>query len=112
MAATVYTYITTVSRLIISTSCLSCAVQCPVEDQWYCGSQWPEAYCEQFTNVPQECPYMCGVCSEDSIVTPGNYMYVRRLLNSGVSVSVVPKGWLASLYLTYRQQRLDVHGTG
>ena len=54
---------------------------------------------------------MCGVCTEDSIVTPGNYV-CPPLLNSGVSVSVVPKGWLASLYLTYIQQRLDVRGTG
>ncbi|KAK7483744.1 hypothetical protein BaRGS_00024960 [Batillaria attramentaria] len=38
-------------------------LQCPEEDPWYCGSQWPESYCTEFANVPLECPYMCGSCS-------------------------------------------------
>lgn len=37
-------------------------LQCPAEDNWLCGRDWPRSYCDRYYNVPWECPYMCGLC--------------------------------------------------
>ena len=37
-------------------------VNCPQEDSFVCGRDWPKSYCTRFYNVPDECPYMCGKC--------------------------------------------------
>ena len=46
--------------------CFSCHPTgvCPAEDEWYCGSQWPERYCTEFEGIDLYCPYMCGVCPD------------------------------------------------
>lgn len=36
---------------------------CPAEDQFHC-SFYPVDFCTQFLNVPEECPYKCGVCKK------------------------------------------------
>ncbi|XP_033724789.1 uncharacterized protein LOC117314794 [Pecten maximus] len=43
---------------------------CPAKDKWICRRDWPESYCKRFTNVPEECPYMCGICKSDVPSTP------------------------------------------
>jgi len=35
---------------------------CPPKDKWYCGKQFPPSYCAKFSNVPGDCPHMCGLC--------------------------------------------------
>ncbi|XP_060073743.1 uncharacterized protein LOC132553510 [Ylistrum balloti] len=35
---------------------------CPAKDKWICRRDWPQSYCTRYTNVPEECPYMCGLC--------------------------------------------------
>ncbi|OWF44827.1 uncharacterized protein LOC110457814 [Mizuhopecten yessoensis] len=35
---------------------------CPAKDKWICRRDWPESYCDAYTNVPEECPHMCGIC--------------------------------------------------
>ncbi|RUS85804.1 hypothetical protein EGW08_006433 [Elysia chlorotica] len=37
-------------------------LECPEKDGWRCGGRWPESYCKKYSNVPFECPYMCGTC--------------------------------------------------
>ncbi|KAK3087233.1 hypothetical protein FSP39_003405, partial [Pinctada imbricata] len=37
-------------------------LDCPTEDAWVCERDWPPSHCKIYTNVPEECPYMCGVC--------------------------------------------------
>lgn len=41
-------------------------LNCPAEDAFVCGRDWPQSYCERFYNVPDECPYMCGRCKGGS----------------------------------------------
>ncbi|XP_052761250.1 uncharacterized protein LOC128203751 [Mya arenaria] len=43
--------------------------QCPVNgDPGYCRF-WPARYCQMYYNVPEECPYMCGICKQDGTVS-------------------------------------------
>ena len=39
---------------------------CPPTDPEICGlpypKGYPKAYCDQYANVPNSCPYMCGLC--------------------------------------------------
>ncbi|XP_045161356.2 uncharacterized protein LOC123526325 [Mercenaria mercenaria] len=44
-------------------------IDCPVSDNWICGRDWPPSYCERFYNVPEECPYMCGICGDGTAIT-------------------------------------------
>ncbi|KAK3576188.1 hypothetical protein CHS0354_001207 [Potamilus streckersoni] len=37
-------------------------LDCPVEDQWICGRDWPTEHCNIYYNVPEVCPHMCGLC--------------------------------------------------
>lgn len=37
-------------------------LDCPAEDGSSCGSFYTLDKCTEWTNVPIECPYMCGVC--------------------------------------------------
>ncbi|ESO95763.1 hypothetical protein LOTGIDRAFT_89386, partial [Lottia gigantea] len=37
-------------------------LNCPAEDGQFCRTQWPPEYCSKFSNVPTDCPYMCGLC--------------------------------------------------
>ncbi|XP_076462294.1 uncharacterized protein LOC143294728 [Babylonia areolata] len=64
-------------------------LQCPAEDAWYCGSQWPEVYCQRFTNVPQECPFMCNVCSSLSAGKPAPVRECRLRCKNGGKVHPV-----------------------
>eukprot|EP00105_Crassostrea_gigas_P028320 XP_011449940.1 PREDICTED: uncharacterized protein LOC105344061 isoform X1 [Crassostrea gigas] len=41
-------------------------LDCPAEDKWVCGRDWTPSYCKRFTNVPFDCPYMCGKCGSGS----------------------------------------------
>lgn len=36
--------------------------KCPTQDQSYCGSGFTKSDCEEYDNVKEECPYMCGLC--------------------------------------------------
>ncbi|KAL8565022.1 hypothetical protein ACOMHN_003398 [Nucella lapillus] len=54
-----------------------CAVQCPAKDKSFCGSQYPPKYCQKYDNVPQECPYMCNLCSSNSSTTPTSPLKCR-----------------------------------
>ena len=40
------------------------SVSCPPRDPEVCGAPWgyPKHRCTEWTNVPEECPHMCGVC--------------------------------------------------
>ena len=42
-------------------------VDCPAEDGWICGRDWPLSFCDIYSNVKEECPNMCGICSGTSI---------------------------------------------
>ncbi|KAK3773653.1 hypothetical protein RRG08_001383 [Elysia crispata] len=37
-------------------------LECPQQDGRSCGGKWPESFCKKFSNVPFDCPYMCGKC--------------------------------------------------
>ncbi|KAK3794835.1 hypothetical protein RRG08_017321 [Elysia crispata] len=37
-------------------------LECPEKDRRSCGTSWPESYCKRYSNVPYDCPYMCGSC--------------------------------------------------
>lgn len=58
----------TCTKLYTGKSCEQ--LVCPAKDKWICRRDWPESYCKQFTNVPEECPYMCGVCESDVPIQP------------------------------------------
>ncbi|RUS86062.1 hypothetical protein EGW08_006155 [Elysia chlorotica] len=32
---------------------------------WKCGGMYPQEYCKKYSNIPLECPYMCGTCPVD-----------------------------------------------
>ena len=41
------------------------SVNCPEHDKSYCGTDNLIAEnCSKYSNLPQLCPYMCGVCKE------------------------------------------------
>ncbi|XP_052213296.1 uncharacterized protein LOC127832106 [Dreissena polymorpha] len=43
--------------------------QCPNEgDPGHCRF-WNPGFCRKYTNVPEECPYMCGICKAEGAVT-------------------------------------------
>merc|ERR1712038_1722190 len=38
-------------------------VNCPESDEWYCGSgNFVESNCDVYANIPEVCPFMCGLC--------------------------------------------------
>ncbi|KAK7494401.1 hypothetical protein BaRGS_00014293, partial [Batillaria attramentaria] len=41
-------------------------LDCPTGDPSYCGKEqpygYPQSFCDMYSNVPTECPHMCGVC--------------------------------------------------
>ncbi|XP_022338195.2 uncharacterized protein LOC111133809 [Crassostrea virginica] len=37
-------------------------LDCPAEDVWVCGKTWTPDLCDQYANIPYDCPYMCGKC--------------------------------------------------
>ncbi|GFS17962.1 cysteine-rich venom protein [Elysia marginata] len=37
-------------------------LDCPTQDKWNCGTRLPPSYCTKYSNIPFDCPYMCGVC--------------------------------------------------
>lgn len=52
--------------------CLPLTAQCPLDgDPGFCQF-WPKRYCQMYYNVPEECPYKCGICKQDgTAVTSG-----------------------------------------
>ncbi|KAL4221659.1 Cysteine-rich secretory protein 3 [Mactra antiquata] len=51
----------------------SCEIlNCPVNDNWICGRDWPPSHCDVYVNVPEQCPYMCGICGDKSALRPSS----------------------------------------
>jgi len=42
------------------------SVDCSKHDPFHCGTVWPKPYCDQYSNVIKDCPYMCKVCKGES----------------------------------------------
>ena len=53
------------------------AVNCPASDARSCDS-WPESFCEIYSNVPTDCPYMCGLCPAGELIPVGSQYGVQQ----------------------------------
>ncbi|KAL5014560.1 hypothetical protein ScPMuIL_008830 [Solemya velum] len=58
-------------------------LNCPEQDAWVCGRDWPADYCDAYYNVRWVCPYMCGTCKYNSVpeLTP-NTTQVQEFVSS------------------------------
>jgi len=45
-------------------------VTCPATDPGQCGTSYPVEYCTKYSNVPADCPFMCGLCDPSLEVKP------------------------------------------
>ncbi|KAK6176020.1 hypothetical protein SNE40_014386 [Patella caerulea] len=41
-------------------------LNCPAEDGQFCNNGYKKEFCDKYSNVPTECPYMCDICKAES----------------------------------------------
>ncbi|XP_071111759.1 cysteine-rich venom protein Mr30-like [Haliotis cracherodii] len=65
-------------------------LNCPPKDSFYCGRSLVPKDCRTYYNVPQLCPYMCGICGSPSSNTTAASAAAVRITPSDQASPVQP----------------------
>jgi len=43
-------------------------IDCPAKDTKYICTIWDDSYCKRYSNVPRDCPWLCGTCTQEGLI--------------------------------------------
>ncbi|CAI9730330.1 uncharacterized protein LOC115217114 isoform X4 [Octopus vulgaris] len=66
-----------------------CSMNCSLgKDIYYCGSYYKPEWCSQYSNVPNLCPKMCGICPYADYSSDGTTVSTKPVATFAVSPTV------------------------